>query len=63
LIAADTICPIIDNWRDAGAVRPVMADETPGYDPTRYTTADLLAEVREKPLGGPSSTTEQPPPS
>jgi hypothetical protein len=53
LTAPDTVQPVIDDWRAPAAVHPVMNDECPVYDPTAFSTADLLREVREKPLGGP----------
>jgi hypothetical protein len=53
LTAPATIGPVIEDWRASAAVRPVMADEAEVYDPTRFTTADLLSDVAEKPLGGP----------
>jgi hypothetical protein len=49
LHAPERIKPVIDDWRARVKVAG-MEDEAAIVDPTRRTTADLLQEVRERPL-------------
>lgn len=49
LEAAVRIEPVIDEWR-AATTAAGMTDEAKIYDPTRWTTDDLLRDIRKRPL-------------
>jgi len=51
LHVSERVEPIIDAWRAPAAAVPAhVGSRTTVHDPTRWTTEDLIKDVRENPL-------------